>query len=175
MAAFCCLLVPSAHALEKWTSGGDVTFTVEVEQPACNVYVGLPPSSNRTLDLGTISNKEGSIGNRIPLVFQFKDCTNVSVIESISYTADIGNYPGSELGSPQKGFISTDKAKVRLFLFKDSSGDTRFEKKEFAQGLQFSENDHITACYIEPKIITGQGDALKGAYEGRASFTITYQ
>lgn len=170
-----CMLVSPTHAVEKWTSGGDVTFTVEVEQPACNVHVGLPPSENKSLDLGTISNKEGAIGHRMPLVFQFKDCTNVSVIESIAYTADIGNYPGSELGSPTKGFISTDKTKVRLFLFKDSAGDARFEKKEFAQGLQFSETDRITACYIEPRIISGQGDALAGSFEGRASFTITYQ
>lgn len=165
------MVTSSVMAVEKWTDDGGVelTFKVKVEEPACTVHVGLPPSDQRKLDLGTISNKDGSIGHRLPLIFQFKDCQ--SVVQSIAYTADVGIHNNPK-GSPTAGWISTSKPKVRLYLYQDSVSNDKFEKKVFNQQAPFPETEWVTLCYIEPKVVSG--DSMAGTYEGSASFTITY-
>lgn len=154
--------------------GTKITFKVNVELPACTVDVGLPQIKQGALDLGTISSAEGSVGHRMPLSFRFRDCTNITAIKSIVYERDSGNYPNSTPGDQKSGFISTSDPKVRLYLFKNSFGNEMFDGKEFTQGLTFTENDLITACYIEPQVISGQGKASVGQYQARAFFKITY-
>lgn len=165
------MALPShAAEWEEWkTASATFDFTVTVAQPACTVEYGVPQigSSN----LGTIFAKNGSIGHRLPLVFRFSGCNNVNGVDTIAYTTDV-TQTQYEKGSPEKGFISTNRERVRLYLLQSITGNDKFISKNFSTPIPSNGAATVTVCYIEPRIVGG--DAMAQGYEGSASFTITY-
>lgn len=166
-----CIYTISVCAEERWTNGVAIEFRVNIEAPACTVEYGLGQITGGDLDFGTISGKDGSIGHRLPLLFRFSGCNNVNVVDTIAYTTDV-TQTQYEKGSPEKGFISTNRERVRLYLLQSITGNDKFISKNFSTPIPSNGAATVTVCYIEPRIVGG--DAMAQGYEGSASFTITY-
>ena len=131
----------------------------------------------RQVYLGTIPGKVGVVGPIVPIAFRFTDCKSVSSIQSIEFARDIGGYQGSELGGPDKGFVSTDITKVRIFLWEDSVGSKKFRLKAFKPEESINSNAWVPVCYAQAGVVDVNGDgrpAPARTFEGRAEFTVTY-
>lgn len=176
------LPISSYAAEDVKSTSATVNFQVEVLAKQCTVEVGPNQSADGKVYLGTFPGKVGVAGPMVPIAFRFTDCKSVSAIQSIEFTRDLGalngGNPGSQPGGPTEGFISTNKSKVRIFLWDDADGATPFRSRNFTPAHTIDPAAWVPACYAQAKVMDINGDgvgAQAGSFEGKAEFTVTYQ